>query len=318
MAQLTEADLKDYPGGYDSSRDVGDVLIGEDTARPLIEASSSGDDTAVQNLLSQPQWIKTALEQTHRIYNEHNPAEGSNDTRWVTAMRMLNLQQAVTEAAKNGHAAVVSTLLSFAKQHGIHVTDVIDRRTIYNIFYGGHAAVFKAIGSADPNIINFPLGHANLPLYEAVRLRQPDVVAVLLELGADPFHPVQSSKRLWTYNSSLLSRATFAKGPRMTEMLLERGVPVANTGALHAAARLGYLDTMRLLMRYGADVNETISGWDYWAPIHFAASRGQVDAMKLLEQSGADPDMKDVKGKTPAQVLEEYPDNLPELWEAPK
>jgi hypothetical protein len=55
MAQLTTADLKQHPTSYDSLRDVGDVLVGEDTARPLIEASSSGDDATLQSFLSQPQ-----------------------------------------------------------------------------------------------------------------------------------------------------------------------------------------------------------------------------------------------------------------------
>jgi hypothetical protein len=40
--------------------------------------------------------------------------------------------------------------------------------------------------------------------------------------------------------------------------------------------------------------------------MHFAASGGQVDAMKLLESNGARSDVKDLNGKTPAQLLEEY------------
>ena len=74
MAELTMADLKELPSSYDSIRDVGDVLIGEDTARLLIEASSSGNDTALQSLLSQPQWIKTILETPHSIYSEDRPS----------------------------------------------------------------------------------------------------------------------------------------------------------------------------------------------------------------------------------------------------
>ncbi|KAF2126196.1 ankyrin [Dothidotthia symphoricarpi CBS 119687] len=175
---------------------------------------------------------------------------------------------------------------------------------MYKIVRGGDAAVFKALLSADPNIINFRLGHGHeLPLYEAVRLRQPDIVAVLLEFGADPLHPVKQSKKLGTYRSSLMSFAAFA-GTRMTEMLLEHGLPIAHTGALHSAASTGRLDTMRLLMQHGADVHEVI--WRAWTPMHFAAWRGRVDAMKLLEHSGARSDLKDEDGKTPAQLLEEH------------
>jgi ankyrin repeat protein len=102
-----------------------------------------------------------------------------------------------------------------------------------------------------------------------------------------------------------MSLAAMAEGPRMTEMLLEHGTPIAHTGALHTAAHRGHLDTMRLLMLYGADVNEVLSNWRSWTPMHFAASKGQVDAMKLLEHSGARSDLKDVDRKTPAQLLEE-------------
>lgn len=308
MAQLTTADLKGYPSGYDSPRDVGDVLIGEDTARLLIEASSSGNDTAVQSLLSQPQWIKVMLEEQHRIYSEERPSQGPNDVRSVMAERISNIGQAITVAALNSQATTVSTLLAFAAQHGIDTSSVISRSTLYKIIRGGDTAVIKALVSADPNgIISFRLGHGHqLPLYEAVRLRQPVIVAVLLDSRADPFHPIQqsgSSIKLRTYHSSLMSLAAFA-GTRMTEMLLDHGLPVAHNGALHSAAGVGHLDTMRLLMQHGADVDEVI--WGNWTPMHFAAWRGRVDAMKLLEHNGARSDLKDKDGKTPAQLLQEH------------
>lgn len=306
MTQLTTEDLKESPGLYDSPRGVGDVLAGEDAAHLLIEASSSGNDTALQSLLSQPQWIKTILEEPHTIYSEDRPSQGPNDARRVMAMRTSNLERALNAAAGNGQAAVVSTLLTFATQQGMAASDVITRLTINKTINGGHGTAFKALASADPNVINFPyLGHGTLPLYEAVRRRKPDVVAVLLELGADPLHPVAPSKRIWNFHSSLLSFAAMCEGPRMTEMLLEHGLPIADTGALHTAARWGHLDTMRLLMEHGADLDEVLPNFFHWTPMHFAASKSEVDAMKLLEHSGARSDLKDKNGKTPAQLLEE-------------
>jgi ankyrin repeat protein len=296
------ADLKEHASYYESLRDVGDVLVGEDTARPLIEASSSGNDTALRSLLSQPQWIKTMLENPYHIYGE---TEVSNNVRQVLARRMSNIERCLIVAAENGHAAIVSTLLAFATHQSIDASDVITRSVINNAIGGGHAVVFKALASADPNVINFPLPHGALPLYEAVRRGKPDVVAVLLELGADPLHPVGYPKTLASYHSSLMSHAAFGEGPRMTEMLLEHGTPVARTGALHTAARRGQLDTMRILMQHGADVNEVLSNWHSWTPTHFAASKGQVEAMKLLEERGARSDMKDVNGKTAVQLMEE-------------
>lgn len=291
----------------ESSREVGDVPIGEDPARLLIEASSSGNDTALQSLLSQPQWIKTTLEEPDTISSEMRPLEGPNDVRQVMVTPMSNLERALRAAAVNGQAAALSTLITFAKQQGIH-PDLITRWIINKVIMSGSGAAFKALASANPasNVVNFPVHHGFWPLYEAVRLRKPDVVAVLLELGADPFHPVDPSRKLATYNSSLLSRAAFSEGPRMTKMLLERGLPVAQTAALHTAAGCGRIDTMRLLMEHGADLDEVLpnSSWFGWTPMHFAASKGRVDAMELLQHSGARSDLKDVNGRTPAQLLE--------------
>jgi ankyrin repeat protein len=301
MAQLTTAELKEHPSSYESLRHVGDVLIGEDTARPLLEASSSGDDTTLQSLLSQPQWTKTMLEKPHVIYSRG----GSKDPRQVLAMPTSNVERCLTAAAENGHAAVMSTVIAFAKHQNVDPSDCMTRSVVNTAIGGGHGAVFKALASADPKVIDFPLGHGALPLYEAARRRKPDVVAALLDLGADPLHPVGPSKELASYHSSLLSHAAFSEGPRMTEILLKHGAPIAHTGALHTAARLGQLDTMRLLMEHGADVNEILANWDGWTPTHFAASKGQVDVMKLLEEHGAHSDVKDVKGRTAAQLLEE-------------
>jgi ankyrin repeat protein len=305
MAQLTVADLKDFPKSYQSPRDIGDVLIGEDAARPLIEASSTGNDMALQRLLSLPQYIKIILETPHRIYKESRPSQDPNKTREVTATPMLNLEWAFTVAAENGQAAVVSTLMAFAIHQRIDAYKFISKSTMNKVIASGHAAVFRALASVDPNIINFPTGHGTLALYEAVRRRQINTVAVLLELGADPLHPVEQTKDLYTYNSSLMSLAAMTEGPRMTEMLLEHGTPIASTGALHTAARWGQLDTMRLLMQHGADLNEGLSNWSDWTPMHFAASKGQIDAMTMLEHSGARSDLKDRHGKTPAQLLGE-------------
>jgi ankyrin repeat protein len=243
------------------------------------------------------------LDKPHTIYTEKDP-RGK-----VSAMPILNLERALTVAAQNGHAGVVSALLAFATEHSIHLSDFITRDVFNKAMNGGHAAVIEAIGAAYPNVINLRIGHGHqLPLYEAVRLRQPAVVAALLELGADPLHPVAhngSAIRLGNYRSSLMSFAAMNTGPRTTAMLLERGTPIAGTAALHTAAKFGQLDTMRLLMQHGADLEEVVPGWKGWTPMHFAASNSKVDDMELLEQHGARKSSKDEDGKTPAQLLKE-------------
>lgn len=291
---------------YNSTRAIGDVLIGEDVAHPIIEAISSGNDMALQSLLLQSQWIKIMLDKQHAITSEDRPSEGPEDAREVTTSRISNLERAFIIAARNGRAEMIPILLTFATQQGIGTSSLITRSLVYRVILHTHAAVFRALAAADPGIIHNQVGHGTFPIYEAVRVRAPDLVASLLELGVDPLRPVQPSKRLGTYNSSLLSRGAMADGPRIIEMLLKHGVTIPQSSALHTAARFGQLDTMRVLLQHGADVNEIDPNWSNWTPMHFAASNGQVEAMKLLEDVEARSDLKDANGKTPAQVLEEF------------
>jgi ankyrin repeat protein len=88
-------------------------------------------------------------------------------------------------------------------------------------------------------------------------------------------------------------------------MFLEHGLSIANTAALHTAANFGHLDTMRLLIQRGADINEVIPAWNNWTPLHFAAWGDEVDAMALLEEHGTRTDLETKDGKTPAQLLKD-------------
>lgn len=294
-----------------SNRAVGEVLEGEDAARLLLEATLSGDDKALQGLLLQPQWTKTMLEEALRIYQEDRPSSDPNDARTVSAYRISNLQWASRVAALNGHSAILSTLFAFAQQQGIEASEVIgywrSSSIIEKVIQAGHASIFPVLASSIPNIINTMIGHSgqgHRPLYTAVKWGRTEVVAVLLELGADPWQPFEPPMKRMGYPGGLLSLAAGAEGPRLIEMLLEHGLPLAQSDALFTAALSGQLDTMRLLLRRGADVNE-VSNYLGWTPLHVAAAEGKVDAMKLLEDHGARSEVKDPNGNTPANLLQE-------------
>lgn len=67
--------------------------------------------------------------------------------------------------------------------------------------------------------------------------------------------------------------------------------------ALHAAARNGRSDIIRILLDAGADVNSR----DYWGDtaLEYAAYKGSIESVKLLLDNGADVNSKDNHGKTP-------------------
>ncbi|MEE2628247.1 MAG: ankyrin repeat domain-containing protein [Candidatus Latescibacterota bacterium] len=61
---------------------------------------------------------------------------------------------------------------------------------------------------------------------------------------------------------------------------------------LHVAASRGQTDISRLLLEYGADVNEPSEG-DEWTPLVFASYRGHLDVVNALIEYGAGTAEKD-------------------------
>jgi len=63
--------------------------------------------------------------------------------------------------------------------------------------------------------------------------------------------------------------------------------PEFHATALMWAAHEGRLDTMRILIQHGAEID--MRGDDGETALWFTAQRGQLEAMKLLVENGADP-----------------------------
>ncbi|KAF4554111.1 Hypothetical protein D9617_5g069870 [Elsinoe fawcettii] len=301
---MEEIELRKSPSIYrikDSSRGLNDVLVGEDPARSLIEVSSSGNDVALQSLLAQPHWAKLVPMETHCIYYQSSPTPGPDGLKEVYAMPMRHLDWALFAAATQDRADVTSTLLTFAKDHGIKNSNIITRPLVTQALKQDSADVFKVLATVDPEAIYCNIHHGYMPLYEAVRLGRIRVVCVLLELGAD-HKRVKSDGSYAEFQHGLLSRAAVRKNTLMTRVLLDHGVPTDGSGALHTAASSGHVDQLRLLLDRGANIDEIEQDW---TAMHYAAKWGKMDAMKFLESQGAEM-VKDGKGKTPADLLEEY------------
>lgn len=301
---------------YESSRSINDILEGTDAAYPLIESSSLGDLATVQKFLSDSNGVEIARQSPHRIYSEDRPKSSENDVRGVLARPIQNVEFALAEAAKNGHAAAVSALLTFAIEYGINTSIFLEdariRSVVGKITKRGDLEVFKAFVAANHDVINMNLLHGARPLDQAVAGGHADFVAFLLEHGADSKPSYEYDSRNSGYTGSLLSDAAKAGDARITELLLRNGVTPVKSGGLHRAAELGAVDIMRVLIQHGADVNEQLSEkfitgahdpiLGSWTPLHFAASKNQDQAIPLLESHGARSDIKDRRGRTPAML----------------
>lgn len=342
MAEIKPEDLKSAPWHYQSSRPISDVLIGQDTALPLLEASSTGNLTVVQNFLQDSPSI--ALESPHRIYMEDHPPAASasaqsqtdNITRQVHARKISNINRAIYLAAEKGHVEIISTLLEFASRNNLPFAEILDREVVKAVLVlqNGHAAaaILDLLATkVDPSVVSHSDIHPTLrPIDFAIKSSNEELVKVILRHGGGGRAEEEGGRGIsprWSY-SSLPYKTTSSRlceaarrSPQITKLLIEEGkYPVTGSGALQAAARSGSLETIRLLVEeYQADVNEVLSAetlhvarqdvalYASWTPMHFAASLGKEEAMRLLEGYGAKGgDVRDVNGKTPWQVLEEW------------
>jgi hypothetical protein len=215
-----------------SSRSVGDVLVGEDHAQSLIKACVTGDNDYLKMFLHEPNPIDILLETMHIIYNESRPSNSPENVRIVDVMRMSNLERAVETAAENGHAAAVFTILNFFKKEGIYTPDLVHRLLVGRVIGAGHSAVLEKLVEAEPSIVHTQINHGALPLYEAVRQTQIDIVAMLLNHGADPSRLHDPPRKL-SHPRTFISYAAMADGPELTYMLLQRDPKneIAGTGA---------------------------------------------------------------------------------------
>jgi ankyrin repeat protein len=170
----------------------------------------------------------------------------------------------------------------------------------------GVSAFLWTIYNQQPLIRDFLLSHLPaLDVFEASALGDCTRLEPLLE--HDPMVVHTTSADGW---APLHLAAAFG-GPQATTLLLAHGAhvhrfshnPMRNQ-PLHACIALSRdLETVRILIAQGADVNMTQAGG--YAPLHQAAAAGLEEVTKILLEAGAHPDMRCDRGKTPADYARE-------------
>ena len=145
----------------------------------------------------------------------------------------------------------------------------------------------------------------DLDIFEAAATGDVRRLRKLLEREPDLAHA-------WTQDGFTgLHYAAFFDGPAAAKVLLEAGAePNAlarhsqlKVMPIHSAAASQQVETTRLLLEHGADVNARQEGGG--TPLHSAAFHGDRALADLLLEHGADPDARSDDGKTPADVAAE-------------
>jgi ankyrin repeat protein len=186
----------------------------------------------------------------------------------------------------------------------------------------------------DPSALNRRMSrneNHRMPLHFAVLKNRPEMVALLIDLGADPLAVDGSGQPAATYAtapdidrrvmekiramtaSELISAgrghrqargttmdlvATLALGDRDTASRLLRDDPnvMESSGALHLMAKRNDVAAVKWLLDHGADPNARWAHWDAdVTALHLAAAQGHADVVRVLLDAGADPSIRDSK-----------------------
>ena len=191
----------------------------------------------------------------------------------------------------------------------------------------------RRIVANDPSALNRRMSrneNHQMPLHFAVRMNRPEMVSLLLELGADPLAVDGSGQPVATYatapdidrrvmeairamtSAELVSAERGHRPPRggMLDLvamltlgdwataarLLRENPQLIETGALHLMAKRNNVAAVKWLLDHGADPSARWAHWDAEVtPLHLAALGGHSEVVRLLLSAGADPSIHDSK-----------------------
>ncbi|XGA08616.1 MAG: ankyrin repeat domain-containing protein [Wolbachia endosymbiont of Xenopsylla cheopis] len=204
-------------------------------------------------------------------------------TLCILSIAFLKLGNSLLDASKKGDTAKVKSLLKI----GISVdTENSSKETpLLLATEGNHAETVKLLLQHKANV-NVRSRFGNTPLALAIKNGHIEIAVLLLEHNADvTFAAKHISNINWRNNNELAVFAAKKRYTKILELLLRRGVDAdLKNRLLHTAVDKGCIETVKLLLAYGANVNfcefrDTI--------LHLAAANGQVEMVMLLIESGA-------------------------------
>src|SRR3954471_13001587 len=220
------------------------------------------------------------------------------------------------------------------------------RHHVFSLIAMNRGDELRRLVASDPSVLGRRMSrnenHAT-PLHFAVRMRRPEMISVLIELGADPlavdadgFQPAASARspdadralmeRIRTMTSAeLVSAERGQRTPRLQSLDLLAALTLHHWdtadrlarddprlleppgGALHLASKRGDAAVVRWLLDHGASPNGRWAHWDSdVTPLHLAVLGSHPEIARILLDAGADPTIEDTKHQSGALGWAEF------------
>jgi ankyrin repeat protein len=222
----------------------------------------------------------------------------------------------------SAHRAVAAFLVSRGARH--HIFSAI----AFNM-----ADEVRRIVATDPAALSKRQSHNEdfrLPLHFAVLRNRPEMVALLLELGADPLatdgtgYPPAAYATDPDVDRSVMEmiRARVGTADLFTDLALGDWDSAArilrdnpdvvkpggvSSGVLHLMAKRNNVTAVKWLLDHGVDPN---ARWNHWdaevTPLHLAILGRHAEVVRVLLAAGADPTIRDTKHKATATEWAEF------------
>ena len=237
-------------------------------------------------------------------------------------------------ADDDAHRAVVDFLLSRGARHHIFSAIAQNRADEVRRLVTSNPAVLSSRMSRNEN--------HQTPLHFAVRSSRPHMVALLIELGADPLvadgfgyppamyamspeidRPVMEAIRTLTAGEllsadrgqrparagtmDLLAAIALGDWTAATRLVHDNPELPRSGGVLHLATKRGDERGVMWLLEHGADPNARWAHWDSdVTALHLAALANHPETVRALLDAGADPSIRDTKHDSDARGWAEF------------
>jgi ankyrin repeat protein len=281
-----------------------------------VNAREKGDNTYAMH------WAAAAghVDVVRRLADAGGDVVGKGDDHELEVIGWATCWDGTNDAA---HRAVVDVLIAHGARHHI-----------FSAVAMGLADEVRRNVAADPSALSRRLSrneNHQTPLLFAVATNRPEMVALLVKLGADPLAtdgdgygaPMyatstdvdravleavrnltaaelrsadRGSRRTHGNPTDLIASVSLGDWAAADRLVRDNPELLATGGALHLLAKRGDVAGVRWMLDHGADPNARWAHWDAdVTPLHLAAWQGHTEVVRALVAAGADPTIRDSK-----------------------